>query len=151
MNKEQLSDWIATCCKVGTLPIAPGTWGSLAALSVWFLVINYITPLYFILLTSIIFAIGVITSTIVSRDLSSPDPSRVVIDEWVGQWVALFFIPKSIYYGLISFVLFRIFDIWKPLYIKQMEKYSGGFGIMMDDVGAGAAALIFTHVILLLL
>jgi len=114
-------------------------------------VINYITPIYFILLTSIIFVIGVITSTIVARENSSPDPSRVVIDEWVGQWIALFFVPKSLYYGLISFVLFRLFDIWKPLYIKQMEKYSGGMGIMMDDVGAGTAALIFTHVILLLL
>ena len=123
----------------------------MAALCVWFGVINYITPIYFILLTSIIFVIGVITSTIVARENSSPDPSRVVIDEWVGQWIALFFIPKSLYYGLISFVLFRIFDIWKPLYIKQMEKYSGGFGIMMDDVGAGAAALIITHVIKLLL
>ena len=151
MNKEQLSDWVATCCKVGTLPIAPGTWGSLAALCVWFGVINYITPIYFILLTSIIFAIGVITSTIVARENSSPDPSRVVIDEWVGQWIALFFVPKSLFYGLVSFLLFRIFDIWKPLYIKQLEKYSGGLGIMMDDVGAGVVALIFTHVILLLL
>jgi len=123
----------------------------MAALCVWFGVINYITPIYFILLTSIIFVIGVITSTIVARENSSPDPSRVVIDEWVGQWIALFFVPKSLYYGLISFVLFRLFDIWKPLYIKQMEKYSGGMGIMMDDVGAGTAALIFTHVILLLL
>ena len=123
----------------------------MAALCVWFGVINYITPIYFILLTSIIFVIGVITSTIVARENSSPDPSRVVIDEWVGQWIALFFIPKSLYYGLISFVLFRIFDIWKPLYIKQMEKYSGGFGIMMDDVGAGVAALILTHVISLIL
>ena len=86
-----------------------------------------------------------------TRELSSSDPSRIVIDEWVGQWIALFFVPKSIYFGLVSFVLFRIFDIWKPLYIKQMEKYSEGYGIMMDDVGAGAVALLFTHIILLFL
>ena len=151
MNKVQISDWTATCFKVGTLPIAPGTWGSLAALIVWYGVIDCIHPVLFIVLTLAIFAIGVITSTIVERELSSSDPSRIVIDEWVGQWIALFFVPKSIYFGLVSFVLFRIFDIWKPLYIKQMEKYSEGYGIMMDDVGAGAVALIFTHIILLFL
>jgi len=151
VNKEQLSDWIATCCKVGTLPIAPGTWGSLAAVSVWFWVINYITPIYFILLTVIIFTVGVFTSTIIERVSDAPDPSRIVIDEWAGQWIALFFVPQSILYGAAAFILFRIFDIWKPLYIKQMEKYSEGYGIMMDDVGAGAVALIFTHIILLYL
>jgi|TARA_B100000959_G_C14943651_1_gene608937 phosphatidylglycerophosphatase A len=141
VNKEQLSDWIATCCKVGTLPIAPGTWGSLAAVSVWFWVINYITPIYFILLTVIIFTVGVFTSTIIERVSDAPDPSRIVIDEWAGQWIALFFVPQSILYGAAAFILFRIFDIWKPLFIRRLDRYPGGWGIMIDDAAAGFAAL----------
>ena len=148
MNKVQISDWTATCLKVGTLPLAPGTWASLVALVVWYSVIDYINPILFILLTLIIFAVGVYTSSIVSSASSSRDPSRVVIDEWVGQWVALFFVPRSICLGVIAFLLFRIFDIWKPLYIKKLEKYSGGLGIMLDDVGAGTITLIIMHVII---
>ncbi len=65
------------------------------------------------------------------------DPSEVVIDELAGQWFALIALPHTIGYGIAAFVLFRIFDIFKPPPIKQLERLPGGWGVMLDDVAAG--------------
>lgn len=150
MKDARLSDWIATVGKVGTLPFAPGTWGSLVALIAWFLIHDWLTPHLFIVVTIIIFIVGVITSTIVEKNSSSHDPSRVVIDEWVGQWVALAYLPKTIGIGIAGFLLFRLFDIWKPWPIRKLDEIPNGWGIMLDDVGAGLFALIIIQGYLLL-
>ncbi len=150
MKDARLSDWIATVGKVGTLPFAPGTWGSLVALIAWFLIHDWLTPHLFIVVTIIIFIVGVITSTIVEKNSSSHDPSRVVIDEWVGQWVALAYLPKTIGFGIAGFLLFRLFDIWKPWPIRKLDEIPNGWGIMLDDVGAGLFALIIIQGYLLL-
>lgn len=74
------------------------------------------------------------------------DPSRVVVDEMVGVWIALLAAPSgSVWYGLGAFALFRLFDIFKPLGIRRMESFSGGFGVMMDDILAG----IYSFVVLI--
>jgi len=150
VKDARLSDWIATVGKVGTLPFAPGTWGSLVALIAWFLIHDWLTPHLFIVVTIIIFIVGVITSTIVEKNSSSHDPSRVVIDEWVGQWVALAYLPKTIGFGIAGFLLFRLFDIWKPWPIRKLDEIPNGWGIMLDDVGAGLFALIIIQGYLLL-
>ncbi|NHZ85494.1 MAG: phosphatidylglycerophosphatase A [Planctomycetia bacterium] len=140
--KNKLANWFSTVLMIGYLPVAPGTWGSLAALLIWYVIIGHISSITLILLISIIFAFGVYTSSITERYLEKIDPSVIVIDEWVGQWIALLFLPKSLLWGLIAFALFRLFDIWKPFPIKILDKMSGGFGIMLDDVLAGIYALL---------
>ena len=69
--------------------------------------------------------------------MNEHDPSEVVIDEAVGMWIALFMLPHSIVIYSMAFILFRIFDIFKPSYIYRVQNLPGGWGIMMDDVLAG--------------
>jgi phosphatidylglycerophosphatase A len=84
----------------------------------------------------IFFILGLWTSAGVEKD-HGKDPRVVVIDEFVGQWVALLFLPRSVYVYLAAFVLFRILDIIKPFPAADMEDYEGGPGIMLDDLIAG--------------
>jgi len=93
--------------------------------------------------------IGAWSSTIV-EEYWGEDPSRVVIDEIVGQWIVLLAIPSifSWWHVLIAFILFRFFDIVKPLGIRKMENLKGGWGIMADDLLSGcygAIVLIVIH------
>jgi phosphatidylglycerophosphatase A len=82
---------------------------------------------------------------------NGPDPSIVVIDEIVGMWIAMFAIPLSLTSVVIAFVVFRAFDIVKPYPARQVEQYTKGWGIMMDDVVAGIYANIATRIIIALL
>jgi phosphatidylglycerophosphatase A len=141
----KLSLWLATCFNIGKLPLAPGTWGSVFALILWFSIIDSIDKYTFFFLTIILFGLGVFISTIALRYYDHDDPQQIVIDEFVGQWITLLFVQKSIVLGLTGFILFRIFDIWKPWIIGKMDKISGGWGIMLDDVAAGIISLGFLH------
>ncbi len=141
MNTK-LANYFSTVVKIGYLPLAPGTWGSLAALLFWFLILPTISSITFIVTIIIIFILGIYTSSITERVLDKKDPSIIVIDEWVGQWIALLFLPKSFVWGIVAFALFRLFDIWKPYPIHRLDNIKGGFGIMIDDVFAGIYALI---------
>lgn len=131
----------ATFFFLGKLPIAPGTWGSLGALILWiFLPLSYSLQLIIIVL---LFIVGVISSKKMALEMDDPDPSEVVIDEAVGMGIALFMLPHSIAMYTMAFILFRIFDIFKPSFIYQIQNLPGGWGIMLDDVFAG----IFTWLI----
>jgi phosphatidylglycerophosphatase A len=90
-----------------------------------------------IIITIVITLAGVWSSSIVET-IWGKDPSKVVIDEVAGMCVALLFLPVSVKYLLSAFILFRFFDIVKPLYIKRLERLPKGWGIMFDDVLAGA-------------
>ena len=68
------------------------------------------------------------------------DPSRVVIDEWLGVWVAVLFLPKEWPWLVAGFALFRLLDILKPIGIRRLERLHGGIGIMADDAAAGLVA-----------
>ncbi len=144
---NKLANWFSTVLKVGYLPIAPGTWGSLVAVAIWFVIIESTSTITFIIAIIIIFILGVFTSSITERHLAQKDPSIIVIDEWVGQWIALLFLPKSLLWGLVAFALFRLFDIWKPYPIKALDKMPSGWGIMLDDVLAGVYALLVISVL----
>ncbi len=80
-----------------------------------------------------------------------PDPSIIVIDEIVGMWIALLYLPQTLPAILIAFTTFRVFDIIKPFPAKDLEKIGRGWGIMLDDVAAGMYAAIVTHVTLRLI
>ena len=125
----------ATFFYLGKLPFAPGSWGSLGALILWiFLPSSYLLQMIMII---ILFSIGVISSKKIAVAMNDHDPSEVVIDEAVGMWIALFMLPYSIVIYSMAFILFRIFDIFKPSFIYRVQNLPGGWGIMMDDVLAG--------------
>ena len=144
---SKLANWFSTVLKVGYLPIAPGTWGSLVALLIWYVIIGHISSTTLIILILTIFVFGVYTSSITERQMDKKDPSVVVIDEWVGQWIALLFLPKSLLWGFVAFAIFRLFDIWKPYPIKTLDNMPSGWGIMLDDVLAGIYALVVVSVL----
>jgi phosphatidylglycerophosphatase A len=76
------------------------------------------------------------------------DPQKIVIDEIIGFWIAMIAVPYTAWTLFAGFVLFRIFDIWKPLGIRKMEKFKGGWGVMLDDVLAGIYANIVLQVLI---
>ncbi len=141
MLRVELSEWLATCFKIGHLPIAPGTWGSLAAVIGWWLWLQYLDPLVFIVLIITIFTIGVFATNIIIDHTGEKDPSRVVIDEVSGQWLGLLMLPDGAVYIAGAFILFRFLDILKPWPIRQLEQFPKGWGVMLDDMLAGLLTL----------
>lgn len=124
----------------GLMSIAPGTWGTLAAIPLYLLMINAHWSLY-LLWTALAFALGVWVSDRVTEDLGIHDYKGIVWDEVVGYLLTMFLAPKGISWMLIGFILFRIFDIWKPQPIRMIDqRVHGGLGIMLDDVLAAVPA-----------
>lgn len=148
---NSISSWIATGFGIGYLPLAPGTWGSLAAFFVWYFFMTDISPFLLVIISLVVFFIGVLTSNAVIQTTAKSDPSEVVIDEFSGQWIALIALPHTLGYGIAALVLFRILDIFKPPPIKQLERLPGGWGIMLDDVAAGIMTCIILNGFLLYL
>ena len=146
------AEWIGTVFYIGKLPLAPGTWASIFAVLCWYFLFQSVNHFVLPAISIFLFLIGGIASDTIVKDSKEHDPSRIVIDEWVGQWVALFMMPINIRTGVVAFVAFRIFDIIKPGPVRKMEKIPGGWGIMADDVMAGIMAyfvvLIFNAVII---
>jgi phosphatidylglycerophosphatase A len=104
------------------------------------------SPVYLLLITIVITALGIYTGNRVEADWGK-DSYRVVIDEVAGMLVTMLFVPANLYFLLAGLVLFRFFDIVKPLYIRRMEALPAGTGVMMDDVLAGVYANIVLQVI----
>ncbi|HDV5794898.1 TPA: phosphatidylglycerophosphatase A [Legionella pneumophila] len=124
----------------GLMSIAPGTWGTLAAIPLYLLMINAHWSIY-LLWTALAFALGVWVSDRVTEDLGVHDYKGIVWDEVVGYLLTMFLAPKGISWMLIGFILFRIFDIWKPQPICMIDqRVHGGLGIMLDDVLAAVPA-----------
>ena len=143
MNK--IAEITSTVFYIGRLPLAPGTFCSFIAFLAWFYLRFYIEGVFILYASLILFFVGVAVSTIHSEVIKKEDPSEIVIDEWVGQWIALWLIPHSFYWGFASFVLFRFFDISKLGPVQGMDDIKSGTGIMMDDVVAGILALLVTQ------
>lgn len=136
---------ISTIFGTGYFPKAPGTAGSLVALLLfWFLPL---TIIQFVFLLVVSFFVGVWSASYVEAQ-EGDDPGKVVIDELVGQGVALLLIPKTITFYLSAFILFRLFDIFKPFPVKSFERLPSGWGIMADDVMAGIYANILIQIFL---
>ena len=146
------AELICTVFYIGKLPLAPGTWASIFAVLCWYFLFQSVNHFVLPAVSIFLFLIGGIASDTIVNHSKEHDPSRIVIDEWVGQWVALSMMPVNIRTGIVAFVAFRIFDIIKPGPVRKMEKIPGGWGIMADDVMAGIMAyfvvLIFYAVIL---
>ena len=142
--------WIGTVFGIGRIPLAPGTWGSLAALPVAWVVVGRFGPdegpLALVLLAALFFPIGLWASHVYGQASESHDPPDIVIDEVVAQWLVLALVPQDgFFYGL-AFFFFRVADILKPWPIRRFEKrFPGAFGVMADDLLAAlyAAAGLF--------
>lgn len=125
----------------GLAPRAPGTFGTLAALIPWW-PLHFLPLEYYWLIIAIGFAAGIFLCGKTARDLRTHDHGSIVWDEFIGLWIALAWVPTNIYWIAAGFLLFRLFDIWKPWPIRWCDKnVRGGFGIMLDDVLAGLLAL----------
>jgi phosphatidylglycerophosphatase A len=148
---------IITCAATwfysGKSPKAPGTAGSFAALPFGWLIWQYGGNSALVVASVIVFAIGVWAAHQYSHLLGIHDAGEIVIDEVVGQWMCLLVIPlgagwTDVLWLLAAFIAFRVFDILKPWPIRWVDRrVGGGFGIMFDDVLAGAIAMIVLAVI----
>jgi len=147
----RLAGWLATLGPVGHLRPAPGTWGSLAALPLGWAIHVAGGPFALVAAIFLFFVMGIWATANVTRGTGDHDPSEVVIDEVVGQWIAL--LPLSfgawragvdilaLWPGwLVAFAAFRLFDIWKPGLIGRADRRRDALGVMLDDVLAGAYA-----------
>ncbi len=135
---QTLLKYIATLGFIGYMPYAPGTFGSAAG----FLLVLLIRPddLNLLIILMPLFILGIVTAHNTEK-LLGKDSGHIVIDELCGYLISVLFIPKTFGYLLAAFILFRVFDIFKPPPIRKIEKViPGGAGIMMDDVLAGIYA-----------
>jgi len=168
--KDYLALVIATC-GVGYLPLAPGTWGSLVGIGVYVLVRGIAMKLFFgsaagrnfnllhvyygvvafeLAVVVMITLVGIWAASRTEKLSGRKDPSKVVIDEVAGQFIALMPVPFVLgaawWSTILAFVLFRIFDIVKPYPARTFESLHGGLGIMADDVVAGVYAAVLVAV-----
>ncbi|HKS27159.1 MAG TPA: phosphatidylglycerophosphatase A [Pyrinomonadaceae bacterium] len=166
-TSRSAADYLALAvatCGVGYLPLAPGTWGSVVGVLLYlvfealmqraYALISYkgfdaatlylLRTIPFVLLISAITLAGIWAATRTERLLRRKDPGIVVVDEVAGQLLAFVFIPTkaSAWVIVAGFVLFRLFDIWKPYPVRRLEGLESGLGIMGDDVLAGIYAAI---------
>ncbi len=143
---------VATFFGAGLLHPGPGSWGSAATVLLWWLLSRWISPNWqppaALFLAAVAVAVGIPAATRVARAARLKDPQFVVIDEVAGQLIALIAVPVSWKSLLLGFILFRGFDIVKPPPVRQLENLPEGFGIVLDDVGAGLYALAIMQVAL---
>jgi len=141
---------IATGLYSGMISKAPGTWGSAFALIPWYFCRNLSLSHYLILLLVLVL-VGTLVAGSAEKIFDQPDPGCIVIDEIAGIFITLTLAPKHPLAWIIGFLLFRLFDIWKPFPVSWLDSHlHGGFGIMMDDVAAGIYSLISLQLIWLL-
>jgi phosphatidylglycerophosphatase A len=140
---------LATWFGVGLAPIAPGTCGSLAALPMaWAIRVLWGAP-GLALACATVFALGCWAAAAAAKASGVSDPGAIVIDEVVGQWLALLASPFDPLAWALAFVLFRLFDIWKPWPVRWVDRrVTGGLGVMLDDVAAAGYALVALRVLL---
>lgn len=139
----RIANLISTWFGCGRSPVAPGTAGSAAALAIAIALHEYagLAPWHFLLLAVVLFLPAVWAAGVTARAYNIEDPGFVVVDEVVGQWVTLAGAATLNWKSyLAAFLLFRLFDIWKPPPVRQLEALPGGLGINADDVMAGVYA-----------
>jgi phosphatidylglycerophosphatase A len=119
--------------------VASGTVGSLVTLIALWLI--PFTTLALLVTLAIVTLVGIWAGSRVERAIDAKDPGIIVIDEVAGMLVSVLFLPRTIPVLVTAFLLFRLFDIWKPFPARQLQEMHGGVGVMLDDLIAGAYAL----------
>lgn len=150
INPRVFRDWrhcLAFGFGSGLARYAPGTFGTLVAVP-FYLVLATLPPWLYAVTVVAAFALGTWLCNVVSAGLGVHDHGGIVFDEFVGYWITMFLLPPTWGWMLAGFVAFRVFDIWKPWPIRWFDRnVPGGFGIMIDDVVAGACAFGVLHVV----
>jgi phosphatidylglycerophosphatase A len=142
---------IATGLGTGYFPVS-GTVASALAIALY-LPIAYLNTihstvfLFYIAILICLTGLSILTATRAAEWLGEKDPHKVVIDEIAGYFYAMFLLPATPLYIGASFVIFRIFDVWKPFPIRQSQRLPGGLGITIDDVLAGIYTCLLLHII----
>ena len=151
MAKLNLNTMFVSVFGIGFIPFASGTFGSLAGLIIGY-ALNLINYNLFFIIIPMLFILGVIASNTYQKQTGEKDSSVIVIDEVVGQLIAMMFVMDDYILVFISFIIFRLFDIYKPWPASYADKkMTGGFGVMLDDVFAGIYTAIFIFLISYLL
>lgn len=130
----------------GYIKTASGTFASFAAVLIY-MIPGFENPGMMIFFISFFFVLGISIGNKFEK-VYGKDPKQCTIDEFVGTWISLLFVPKSILFIPIAFVIWRGLDILKPFPANRVEKIKGGWGIMLDDVIAGFYSFIFVHIII---
>jgi len=144
----------ASALYIGFIPGAPGTYASIATSLVFFVIshsFGCIQPALHLSAVCLISLAGVLASAEITRRTGREDPSFIVIDEVAGQLLTLVFLPLSVVNLVLGFVLFRVFDIWKPFPIRKLESLPGGVGVLADDLLAGLYGNVILHLLNLLI
>ena len=129
----------------GYVPIASGTFGTLAALLIY-LIPGFENPYVIVPAIIVFFIYGVYVGN-KFEIVYGKDPSECTIDEVVGTWISYLLLPKTVGIIIITFFLWRALDIFKPYPARKLENLSGGIGIMIDDVVSGFYTLIIMHLV----
>jgi phosphatidylglycerophosphatase A len=140
----------ATGCFIGFMPFAPGTFGSLFAVTLYWCIPASETS-HFVWLIALVFFLGVWAAGRIEKASGIKDNAIIVIDEITGQFITLLFVAKSLKWLAIGLFLFRLFDIIKPFPARRAEKLKAGWGVMLDDVVAGVYAAGCLQVLIFLL
>jgi phosphatidylglycerophosphatase A len=139
----RLANLISTWFGCGRSPVAPGTVGSAAAIVIAIGIerLANVLPFGFAVLALLLLAPAIWAAGVSARAANLKDPQFVVVDEVIGQWITLAGARTLNWTSyLLAFALFRLFDIWKPIPVRQLERLPGGIGINADDVMAGVYA-----------
>jgi phosphatidylglycerophosphatase A len=141
MKREDIRKIFLTFFYTGLSPYAPGTVGSIAAAVVGYFILQYFPVSTLFLLSILITLLALKEINIYEKTYRKSDPKEIVIDEVVGVWLAFSLSSATILQMVLSFVFFRIYDIWKPSLVGKIDKeYDGGKGVMGDDIVAGILA-----------
>lgn len=142
---------LATWFGSGWLKPAPGTWGTLASLPFAWNITHYFGQPALWVATILVFLVGIWASNVYCTLTNTHDSGEIVIDEVAGMWFTLCLLPLSWQSYLIAFLFFRLFDVVKPYPIGTLDRtLRGGFGVMLDDILAGAMAMLSTGVVIML-
>ena len=130
----------------GYIPLASGTFGSLAGL-ILYCIPGFEIPLVMFSAIFLFAVIGIYVGNKFDR-IYGKDPAECTIDEIVGMWITLLYLPKTIWISILAFIVWRALDVIKPFPARKLEKLQGGLGIMIDDIVAGIYSLGIVHLIL---
>ena len=145
------SKYFVSLAGIGFIPFAPGTFGSIIAILIWYLVISLSSIIYFYILFFLILLTSFKLVEIYLENVKKNDPSEVILDEFIGQSLPLLFIFQfNIFEILLAFATFRFFDIYKIYPVNKAEKIKGSFGVIMDDIVAGVYSIIIIFIFKLL-
>ncbi|QQS34641.1 MAG: phosphatidylglycerophosphatase A [Ignavibacteriales bacterium] len=146
MKINFLEKFIGSGFYTGYIPVASGTFGSLAALIIYFIP-GFENPIILIPAIVVFSLYGIFVGNKFEK-LYGKDPSECTVDEVVGMWISLILVPKKIILAIAVFFIWRVLDIVKPYPARKLESLPGGLGIMIDDIVGGFYSLIIVHLLL---